>query len=331
VVDSGPSGASIDWNWTDALSGVDDAHCQQTTTSTIFPYETMTSTCTDLAGNTVTDSKLVRTDNRGPQDDPVKSPAPNAAGWNNTDVTVDWHWTDDRVGVDPANCTQQSTTSGEVTSIRANCTNLIGIISSDVIDVNVDKTKPVDAPVVTTTASGASVAWNWSDALSGLDTTRCTQSSSQSGTGQLTLTSTCTDIAGNTATDSKAVTIATPPQKADVQAKITGPATGKAKTAYTYTVTSKDAGPGVASQVGTTVLLPQGATLVSASGSYTRFGPLLVWKIVPSLAVNASTTNTVTVKFSGKGTTGLAAATASLSTQDPNLFNNAAAVFTKIS
>ena len=86
-----------------------------------------------------------------------------------------------------------------------------------------------------------------------------------------------------------------------MQAKITGPATGRVNTAYTYTVTSKDAGPGVASHVGTTVLLPQGATLVSASGSYTRIGPLLVWKTVPSLAVNASTTYTVKVKFSVRG------------------------------
>ena len=233
--------------------------------------------------------------------------------------------------MDPANCTQQSSTSGEVTSIRANCTSLIGLIDCDVVSLKIDKTKPVDAPVVSTTASGASVAWNWSDGLSGVDTTKCTQSSSQSGTGQLTLTSTCTDVAGNIATDSKTVTVATPSKKADVQAKIAGPATGKVNTAYTYTVTSKDAGPGVASQVGTTVVLPQGATLVSASGSYTRVGPLVVWKTVPSLAVNASTTYTITVKFSGKGTTGLAAATASLSTQDPNLLNNAAAVVTKIS
>ena len=65
VVDSGPDGATVEWNWTDALSGVDDANCQQTTSSTIFPFETLTSTCTDLAGNTVTDSKLVRTETGG--------------------------------------------------------------------------------------------------------------------------------------------------------------------------------------------------------------------------------------------------------------------------
>ena len=150
------------------------------------------------------------------------------------------------------------------------------------------------------------------------------------GDGQLTLTSTCTDVAGNIATDSKTVTVATPSKKADVQAKIAGPATGKVNTAYTYTVTSKDAGPGVASRWGRRWCC-RGRTLVSASGSYTRVGPLVVWKTVPSLAVNASTTYTITVKFSGKGTTGLAAATASLSTQDPNLLNNAAAVVTKIS
>jgi hypothetical protein len=273
----------------------------------------------------------VEPDTTGPTDAPVVSPAPNGVGWNNTDVSVAWNWTDVGSGVDAANCTQQSASTGEgVQSVSSSCADKAGNSSSDSVQVKVDKSKPVDAPVVSTTASGASVAWNWADAVSGVDATKCTQSSSQSGTGQLTLTSTCTDVAGNTATDSKTVTIAAPSNKADVQAKITGPATGRTNTAYTYTVTSKDAGPGVASQVGTTVLLPQGATLVSASGSYTRIGPLLVWRTVPSLAVNATTTYTVTVKFSGKGSTGLAAATASLSTQDPNLLNNAAAVLTKI-
>jgi len=175
------------------------------------------------------------------------------------------------------------------------------------------------------------VAWNWSDALSGVDGLNCTQSSSQTGTGQLTFTSSCTDKAGNTATDSKTVTVAAPSTKADVQAKITGPATGKKGTTYTYTVTTKNLGPAAAVQVGTTLLLPGDASVVSVSGSYTKVGPLVVWKNTPSLASGGSVTYTVKVQFNGKGNEPLAVGAASLRTQDPDLRNNAAVVTTKIS
>jgi uncharacterized repeat protein (TIGR01451 family) len=330
VVSHPGGGTTVDWNWTDATSGVDGPHCRQQSTI-VASFGTLTASCTDVAGNSATDTVTVA-DTVGPADAPVVSPAANAAGWNNTDVSVAWHWTDSGSGVDPAHCTQQSTSSGEgVQSLGASCADVAGNTASDSVTVQVDKTKPVDAPLVSTSATGASVTWNWSDAVSGVDAARCAQSSSQTGTGQLTLTSTCTDLAGNTATDSRTVTVTPPSTKADVQVTITGPATGRTNTAYTYTLTSKNAGPAAASQVGTTVLLPQGATLVSATGTYTRIGGVLVWRTVPSLAVNASTTYTVVVKFSGRGSTGLAAASASLSNQDPNLLNNAAAVLTKIS
>jgi YVTN family beta-propeller protein len=125
---------------------------------------------------------------------------------------------------------------------------------------------------------------------------------------------------------------ATPPPsgKADVQTKLTGPASGAKGTAYTYTITAKDAGPGAAERVGATVLLPRGASLVSASGSYRRIGQLVVWKTTPDLAVNQTTSYTVTVRFSSRGAKLLTAGAASLSTPDPRLLNNVAVVSTRI-
>jgi uncharacterized repeat protein (TIGR01451 family) len=204
------------------------------------------------------------------------------------------------------------------------------------VQVKVDKTTPVDDPVVTTTATGATVAWNWSDGLSGVDPASCTQTSSQTGTGQLTLTSPCTDRAGNTATDSKTVTVAAPAAKADVQVKVTGPATGRKNTTYTYSVTTKNTGPGAAANVVTTLLLPERTSLVSASGTAVKAGPLLTWT-KPSLASGGSVTYTVTVKFTSTGTWVLGAGAASLptrtapATSDPHLLNNLAAVTTRIS
>ncbi|HEX3932028.1 MAG TPA: hypothetical protein VHW64_15095 [Nocardioides sp.] len=121
-----------------------------------------------------------------------------------------------------------------------------------------------------------------------------------------------------------------PARTADVQAKLTGPASGRTGTAYTYTVTARDAGPGVAARVGSTLLLPSGTTLVSASGRYTKFGQLVVWTSTPDLAVNGSVSNTVTVRFSSKGTKLLTTGAASLKTPDPRLSNNLALVRTTI-
>jgi YVTN family beta-propeller protein len=121
-----------------------------------------------------------------------------------------------------------------------------------------------------------------------------------------------------------------PAKKADVRAGITGPSSGSKNTAYTYTETVKNTGPGVAARVAATAILPQGASLVSASGSYTKIGQLVVWKTVSSMAVNATSTYTLKVKFSSTGTKLVTAAAASLSTPDPNLFNNLALARTSI-
>ncbi|MGC4112821.1 MAG: hypothetical protein QM747_20840 [Nocardioides sp.] len=329
------AGTTVDWNWTDVLSGVDASRCQQQST-TPSTSGVVTASCTDVAGNTATASYTVN-DTTGPQAAPVVSPAPNGAGWNNTDVSVGWNWSDVGSGVDAGQCTQASSSSGEgVQKLSATCADLAGNSTNGSVEVKVDKTKPVDSPVVTTTASGASVAWNWSDAVSGVDAAKCTQSSSQTGTGQLTFTSSCTDVAGNTASDSKTVTVAAPSTKADVQVKVSGPATGKKNTAYTYTVTTKNTGPGAAKNVVSTLAVPDKATLVSASGSPVKLGPLLTWTS-PSLASGGSVSYTVTVKFPTNASWGLAAAAGSLPTKsvpatpDPNLLNNICAVITKVS
>src|SRR3984957_11032086 len=52
-------------------------------------------------------------DDVSPTASPTQTPAANANGWNNTDVTVDWNWSDDGAGVDTSNCTTQSISVGE--------------------------------------------------------------------------------------------------------------------------------------------------------------------------------------------------------------------------
>ncbi len=154
-------------------------------------------------------------DTTPPSDHPVVSPGANGAGWNSADVTVNWNWTDGGSGIDAANCSQSSTSAGEgAITLTSTCRDLAGNSASDSVTVNVDKTAPADHPVASPAANGAgwnnsdvAVSWNWSDGGSGLDAANCTQSSTSTGEGSLTLTSTCRDLAGNSASDSLSVKV----------------------------------------------------------------------------------------------------------------------------
>src|SRR5207245_10832148 len=82
-------------------------------TSPLFPYTTLfrsqnasvtnTGSCVDVAGNaadpsTVSGISIDKTPPNTPT--PAKAPAANAAGWNNTDVTVTFNENGDAGGVD---------------------------------------------------------------------------------------------------------------------------------------------------------------------------------------------------------------------------------------
>jgi hypothetical protein len=135
-------------------------------------------------------------------------------------------------------------------------------------------------------------------------------------------------------TQLKVGTIApTPPPstKADVRASLAGPTKGVRKTRYTYTEKVTNAGPGVASSVANSMLLPRDASFVSASGRYFRVGQLVVWKPVPRLAANEVHTYSVVVSFASKGTQDVVARATSLRTADPNWWNNFTDATTRIS
>lgn len=116
----------------------------------------------------------VLVDTTPPSAAPTASPAANGYGWNNSDVTVSWNWTDAESGVDPANCTTSSTSSGEgaAMSLSAGCTDLAGNTGTASYGVSVDKTAPtvICGTVPSFTVGGASdtdVTATVTDALSG--------------------------------------------------------------------------------------------------------------------------------------------------------------------
>ena len=87
--------------------------------------------------------------------------------------------------------------------------NAAAPVSETVDAVAPDTTPPTDEPVVTGTKGengwyrgDVSVAWHWTDGESGIDKSACTESSTSTGEGAaVVVSSSCTDLAGNTAAE----------------------------------------------------------------------------------------------------------------------------------
>jgi hypothetical protein len=82
---------------------------------------------------------------------------PTPAGWNTSDVTVTWNWTDPdgAADIDSSQCTSSSTSSGEGTlKLTANCEDKAGNQGSGSYTVKVDKTPPTISAAAATLPNG---------------------------------------------------------------------------------------------------------------------------------------------------------------------------------
>jgi hypothetical protein len=154
-------------------------------------------------------------DTTAPAAAPTQAPVANANGWNNSDVSVNWNWTDAGSGIDPNNCTQSSTSTGEGTlTLTSTCQDLAGNKASASYSVKVDKTSPTVAFAgnagTYTVAQSVSISCSASDALSGLASETCPSVSGTAwslGLGTHTVSATATDNAGNTGSASASYTV----------------------------------------------------------------------------------------------------------------------------
>jgi hypothetical protein len=208
-----PANVKVNWNWTDeGGSGIEPANCTTSSTSSGEGTVTLNATCQDVAGNVGTASYTVKVDKIAPTASPTQVPSANGAGWNRGNVTVNWNWTDKGgSGIEPANCTTWSTSSGEGTvTLNASCQDVAGNVATASYTVKVDKTPPTAAPTALPPANGAgwnrgnvTVNWNWTDkGGSGIEPANCTTSSTSSVEGTITLNASCQDVAGNVGTAS---------------------------------------------------------------------------------------------------------------------------------
>jgi hypothetical protein len=139
-----------------------------------------------------------------PTASPSQSPAPNSAGWNKTDVTVAWNWTDDPggSGVDVTNCITSSPSTGEsaALALQATCKDFAGNTGSASYIAKVDKTPPSLSPSVTPNPVAlrgqATVTSGAADALSGLALHYCDALDTTSA-GTKMVRCTAVDVAGN--------------------------------------------------------------------------------------------------------------------------------------
>jgi alpha-tubulin suppressor-like RCC1 family protein len=160
---------------------------------------------------------ITLSDVEAPTATPTRAPAANAAGWNNSDVTVTWHWTDaGSAGIDNANCIHSSTSveEGNLISLTATCQDLAGNIGHATYTVMVDKTTPMIVLVGGPANRGnyyfgavpAAPTCSASDALSGLDDV-CLILGYSDAVGTHTVTASATDNAGNEKTASRSYTV----------------------------------------------------------------------------------------------------------------------------
>jgi hypothetical protein len=204
---------TVTWTCFDSGSGVVDPTVSKTV-STEGADQSATGTCVDNAGHSVSDTvNGINIDKSLPTIHGAASPTP-INGWNNTDVTVHFDCKDTLSGV--ASCPEDQTLGeGANQTVTGTATDNVGHTASDTVShINVDKTAPSLAFVGGPADGGsyyygsvpAAPTCDASDALSGL-AGKCTVSGYGDAIGPHTVTTTVTDVAGNTATVSRTYTV----------------------------------------------------------------------------------------------------------------------------
>jgi CSLREA domain-containing protein len=217
------SNVTIHFTCADASSGIPAGACpaDQTLSAEGAAVSSIAQTVTDAAGNTSAASNVVtvQIDKTAPTASPTQTPAANGAGWNNSDVTVTWNWADNAsgAGIDTANCTTSSTSSGEGTlTLNATCKDLAGNTGSASYTVKVDKTAPIITAAATTAPNGAgwyngnvTIQFTCTDAGSGIPAGACPaiQTLSTEGASVSSTAQTVADVVGNLSAPSNVVVV----------------------------------------------------------------------------------------------------------------------------
>ena len=269
------SDVTINITATDSGSSVKEIHYQVDGSGTVVPGDAAEISLTSSGTHTV---DYYAVDNAGNEEQPhhtvtimidktrpditaSASPLPNAAGWNNKDVTVTFTCSDSPSGI--AQCPGPVTvsTEGADQDVTDTAVDQAGNEASASVRLNIDKTQPGITAAVSKNPStdgwnntDVTVTFTCSDALSGIASCTSPVTVTTEGSDQV-ITGTAVDNAGNTATAtvtlnidktppainslSASPTILWPPNHKIVDVKISGSASdafsGVASTTITVT------------------------------------------------------------------------------------------------
>ncbi len=204
---------AVTFTCSDTGSGIDQ--CPAPVPVTADGTQTISGTAKDKAGNAASASVVVKVDKLAPAITATPTPAPNAAGWNQSTVVVNYTCADTGSGI--ATCPAQSIivteTSGQ--SVTGTAIDLAGNSASASATVKVDKTPPVlaitSANGATVTAASQTISGTVTDVLSGVSGVTCAGTAAVVASGTFTCTINlavgsnsisvaATDAAGNSGT-----------------------------------------------------------------------------------------------------------------------------------
>lgn len=208
---------TVTFNCSDQTSGVANCPAPQTV-ATEGANQVISGTATDKAGNIASASVMVNLDKTPPNITATASPGPNAAGWNNTPVTVTFFCSDPTSGI--GNCPQAQTVSsdGKNQVISGTATDTAGNTASASVAVSIDQTPPAITAVVSPTPNVAgwnntdpTVTFSCTDSASGIATCPPPQTITDEGVNQI-INGTAFDNADNSANTSVTINLdKTPP------------------------------------------------------------------------------------------------------------------------
>jgi hypothetical protein len=195
---------TVNWSCSDTVGVLDSSVGE--TVSIEGENKSATGTCEDTSGNTASDTQTgINIDKTKPSASASRTPAPNANGWNNSDVTVSFEGTDALSGIDSCSA-HQVFGEGANQSASGTCTDKAGNVSdtATVSDINVDKTPPsiAGAPDRSPNSNGwynadVTISFECDDNLSGVAS--CTDPISLDQGADQSVTGDVADQAGNTA------------------------------------------------------------------------------------------------------------------------------------
>ena len=244
------SDVSVSWSVSDPQSGIlSSSGCTTTNLTTETPGTTLTCTATNGANLSRSVSVTLKLDKTAPVTTlTVTAGNPGSNNWYRSNVTVHTGGSESLSG--PITCTadqfQNAETNG--TNFNGSCTNAAGLTgSASTLTIKVDKTNPGITFNGRTTPNvngwnNTNVTANWtcSDSLSGPASDIVSQTVATEGAGQ-SATGTCTDLAGNTASDLQGgINIDKTAPSLSLSSDITAEATTSAGAAVTYSASVTD-------------------------------------------------------------------------------------------